>query len=186
MMVDYAKEYSIALYDLATEEKAEETLLEQLKVTAWAIAENPAFVALLHTPNLQKAERVDMIGQVFGEKVHPYLLNFLKILTEKRQISLLPRCYEAYEALYFQRHGILTVTAVTAVPMKEEAKERLTAKLEKQTGKQIFLKNQIDPSCIGGVRLIYDGKQTDASVRNWMDQLQNSLQKLECKLEESW
>lgn len=186
MMDDYAKEYSVALYDLATEENAEEAMLEQLKVTAQAIGENPAFVALLHSPNLQKAERVQMIEQVFGEKAHPYLLNFLKILTEKRQVSLLPRCYEAYEALYYQRHGILIVTAVTAVPMKEEAQKRLVGKLEAQTGKRIFLKNKIDPSCIGGVKLVYDGKQTDASVKNWMDQLQNSLKKLECKLEESW
>ncbi len=182
MMEEYAKEYSVALYDLAAEEAAEETMLEQLKVAAKAISENPAFVAMLSSPGLPKTERVQMIEQVFGGKAHPYLLNFLKILTEKRNIGMLPRCYEAYEALYYERHDILTVTAITAVPMQEAAQERLVGKLTKQTGKNIFLKNLVDPSCIGGIKLIYDGKLTDASVKNWMEQLQHSLTKLECKL----
>lgn len=182
MMEEYAKEYSVALYDLAAEEGAEDTMLAQLKVVAQAVLENPAFVALLSSPSLPKAERVQMVEQVFGGKAHPYLLNFLKILTEKRNISLVPRCYEAYEALYYERHGILTVTAITAVPMQEAAKERLVGKLAKQTGKHIFLKNLVDSACIGGVKLIYDGKLTDASVKNWMEQLQHSLMKLEWKL----
>ena len=177
----YAKEYSIALYELAAEEGVEESMLQQLEVIAQAISENPAFVALLCNPQLPKAERVQVVEQVFGTNTHPYLLNFLKILTEKRTVGLVPKCYDAYAALYYKEHNILTVTAITAVPMQEGAKERLIAKLTKQTGKNILLKNTIDPGCIGGMKIIYDGKLTDVSVKNWMEQLQSSLLKLECK-----
>ena len=180
-MEAYAKEYSIALYELAAEEGAEERMLQQLEVVAQAILENPAFVALLCNPQLPKAERVQVVEQVFGNNTHPYLLNVLKILTEKRNVALIPKCYDAYASLYYEKHDILPVTAITAVPMQEGAQERLVAKLTKQTGKEIRLKNVIDPSCIGGMKIIYDGTLTDMSVKNWMDQLQSSLQKLECK-----
>lgn len=180
-MEEYAKEYSIALYDLVAEDGAEEVVLQQFKVVAQAFSDNPAYVGMLNTPGLPKAERVQMIDEIFGQKVHPYLLNVLKILAEKRAVGLVPRCYEAYEALYYQRHNILTVTAITAVPMKDSAKEQLIEKLSKKTGKTIFLKNVVDPTCIGGIKIIYDGKLTDASVKNWMEQLQAGLMKLECK-----
>ncbi len=180
-MEKYAKEYSVALYDLAAEEGAEESMLQQLQIVAQAISENPAFVTLLCNPQLPKAERVQVVEQVFGGNTHSYLLNFLKILTEKRDIGLVPRCYEAYAALYYEKHDILTVKAITAIPMQASAKEKLMKKLEKQTGKHILLKNVVDPACIGGMKLIYDGKLTDASVKNWMEQLQGSLMKLECK-----
>lgn len=181
-MEEFSKAYSVALYDLAVEEGAEEAFLEQLRVIAAALEENPAFVTLLKTPNLPISERRALLDTVFGDRIHRYLRSFLKLLTEKRQIGLLPCCYTAYRERYEEQHGILPVTAVTAVPMGAPARQRLTEILQKKTGKQIRLDNRVDPACIGGIKLLYDGKQADASVKSRLDQLQAGLKKLELKL----
>ena len=47
---------------------------------------------------------------------------------------------------------------------KEKKKERLSQKLQAVTGKTIDLCNRVDPSCLGGVRLDYDGKRVDDTV----------------------
>ena len=43
------------------------------------------------------------------------------------------------------------------------------------TGKKVTLTNRIDPACMGGVRLTYDGNQVDGTVKNRLDTISNML-----------
>ena len=56
------------------------------------------------------------------------------------------------------------MTAITAVALSAEQAEKLTGTLSRITGKQIHLQNRVDPACMGGVRLDYDGKRVDGSI----------------------
>ena len=73
-------------------------------------------------------------------------------------------CCKAYRKLYNEDHGILEVFAYTAIALSEEQKERLSQKLQAVTGKTVDLYNRVDPECLGGVRLDYDGKRVDDTV----------------------
>ena len=53
--------------------------------------------------------------------------------------------------------------------------ERLTAKLEALTGKTVELHSRIDPSCLGGVRLDFDGRQIDGTVRRRLEDIRSIL-----------
>ena len=46
---------------------------------------------------------------------------------------------------------------------------------EKLTDKTVELTNRIDPACLGGVRLDYDGKRVDGTVRSRLDAIHNML-----------
>ena len=52
---------------------------------------------------------------------------------------------------------------------KSSLGKKLAAKLAGITGKQIELTNTIDPACIGGVRLDYDGKRVDDTILHRLD-----------------
>ena len=69
----------------------------------------------------------------------------------------------------------MPVSAVTAVPMTQGQKEKLTAKLAAITGKQIELTNTVEPTCIGGVRLDYDGKRVDDTIIHRLDAMSSML-----------
>ena len=75
-------------------------------------------------------------------------------------------CCKAYREVYNRDHGILEVCAVTAVPLTAQQTEKLTQKLIRVTGKTIDLQNRVDPSCLGGIRLDYDGKRLDDTIAN--------------------
>ena len=81
-MTEVGSVYGQALYDLARSEKVEETVLNQLDVLCRSFREEPDFLKLLSTPALPKEERCTVLDNSFREKLQPYLLNFLKILTE--------------------------------------------------------------------------------------------------------
>lgn len=167
--------YAQALYSLAKDEQLESEIKEQLEVLDKSFAQEPDFIRLLSTHNLATPERCRIIDDSFRGKVHPYVLNFLKILTEKGYIRHFPDCCRAYVDLYNQDNGILPVTAFTAVALTQQQEEALKQKLSRITGKQIQLLSRVDPSCLGGVRLDYDGKRLDDTVAHRLDAIGNML-----------
>ncbi len=168
-MTQVAIHYAGALYALAAEENLTDTVLAQLKALDAGIGAEPQFIQLLTAPNITKEERCAVLDDCFRSKVHPYVLNFLKILTENGYARHFSDCCKAYEAQYDRENGIVTVCAVTAVPLTQEQARRLTEKLSATTGKTVQLDNRIDPECLGGVKLRYDGKQVDGTVKNRLD-----------------
>ena len=176
-MTDVGSVYGASLYELAKEESLASEIGEQLIVLQESFRQEPDFIRLLSSPNLTKVERCQILDDSFRSKVHPYILNFLKILTEKNYIRHFSSCCDAYTDLYNQDNGILVVTAVTAVALQEHQKEKLTRKLNQITGKQISLRCRIDPTVYGGVRLDYDGKRLDDTVSHRLDAIRDLLDK---------
>ena len=167
--------YAQALYDLVKDEGGSEPVLEQMKALEESFRAEPGFLRLLSTPNLSKEERCAVLDNSFRDRLHPYLLNFLKILTEKGYIGHFCDCSLAYRQIYNRHNDIVEVTAVTAVPMTADQVDRLKNKLVKQTGKNVELICRVDPACLGGVRLDYDGKRLDDTVANRLSSIGNLL-----------
>ena len=167
--------YGQALYDLARDEKLSASILAELKSLTEIFAGNRDYVRLLSVPNLSKEERCSLLDEAFSGKVHPYVLNFLKILTEKGYIARFADCEEAYRNLYNEDNGILPVKAVSAIALTENQAQRLSAKLGSLTGKSIELTNVVDPACLGGIRLDYDGTRMDDTVLNRLESVRKLL-----------
>lgn len=174
-MTQIAATYGQALYDLAKEENLEQTVLEQMDVLQQAFAAQPTFITLLNAPNLSKQERCQILDESFRECVHIYVLNFLKILTEKGYMGHFSECCKAFRQYYNDAHAILPVQVVTAVAMQEQQAQRLTEKLSNLTGKTVQLSCKVDPAVLGGVRLDYDGKRVDGTVKNRLDNIRDLL-----------
>ena len=167
--------YGEALYTLALEEGLCETVLGELNVLEQSFSQEPDFIRLLSSPNLSKQERCQIIDDSFRGKVQPYVLNFLKILTEKGYMRYFSDCFKTFEDSYNRDNGILPVTAITAVALTSAQADKLSGKLSRITGKQIKLRNRVDPAVYGGVRLDYDGKRLDDTVSHRMDAIRSLL-----------
>ena len=174
-MTQIANAYAQGLYALAKEETLTDTVLKQLELLQEAFEKEPDFCRLLSIPSVSKEERVSIVDCSFRDRVHPYVLNFIKILTERGYARLFSECCDAFREQYNEDHGILPVRAVTAFALTQIQSEKLTEKLETITGKSIQLTNCVDPSCLGGVLLDYDGKRVDGTVRRRLDGVANAL-----------
>ena len=174
-MTQVGSVYGEALYTLAKEEGLTAGILEELSVLNESFRAEPDFIRLLGSPNLSVQERCNILDESFRGKVQPYLLNFLKILTEKGYMKYFSDCFKAFENLYNLDNGILPVTAITAVSLNTLQTQKLTEKLSRITGKQVKLLNRVDSSVPGGVRLDYDGKRLDDTVSHRLDAISKML-----------
>ena len=174
-MTETARMYGGSLYDLAAEEGLEKRILEELDQVSALLKDDPAYLHLLSIPSIPKKERCGLLDEALRGQIHPYVLNFLKILCEKGTLRELPGCARAYRVRYNQAHGILEAVAVSAVPMTAQQTARLHEKLEAVTGKQIDLKTKVDPSVLGGIRLDIEGTELDGTVKNRLASLRTSI-----------
>ena len=168
--------YGEALYQLCLEEKLTQAVLPQLRCLQQSFASEPDFIRLLASPSIPKEERCAILDRSFRDQVHAYVLNFLKILTEKGYIRHFDDCCKSFIALYNTDNGILPVTAVTALELTQVQKQRLMEKLASVTGKKIELTNRVDPAVLGGMRLDYDGKRLDDTIAHRLDAIRSLLQ----------
>ena len=167
--------YGQGLYALAREEGLEADILQQLQTLEEAFSQEPTFLKLLSSANVPKQDRTQILDESFREKVHIYVLNFLKLLTEKGHIAHFAQCFESYRAQYNEDRGILQVRAVSAVALTPAQQETLTEKLTAITGKKIQLVCKVDASVLGGVRLSYNGVQVDGTVESRLQAMEKML-----------
>ena len=176
-MTEVGSVYGESLYELAKEENLTKLIGEQAAVLQQSLQQEPDFIRLLSSPNLTKAERCQVLDDSFRDRIHRYLLNFLKILTEKGYMRYFSDCCDAFMAHYDQDNGILRVNAVSAVELSDQQKDKLKAKLSGITGKEIALRTRIDPRVLGGIRLDYDGQRLDDTVSHRLDAIRSVLNK---------
>ena len=174
-MTQVGNVYGEALYDLAKSENLSNDILQELSVLEESFRQSPDFLRLLAAQSITKQERCAILDDSFRDKLHLYVLNFLKILTEKGYSKHFFDCAASYREHYNRDNGILPVTAVTATALTADQATRLTEKLAAVTGKTIQLHNRLDPEVLGGIRLEYDGKSLDGTIACRLDAIRSKL-----------
>ena len=100
---------------------------------------------------------------------------YLRLLCEEDLLGELPGCLRAYQDRYNVDHNILEVTAVSAIALTAPSREKLLAKLQKMTGKNIVLTETVDPAVLGGLRLDMDGTRLDGTVQRHLERLRTEI-----------
>lgn len=175
MMKNFSLEYGIALFKLAQESGAEKEIFDDFDSVSRVFAAQPQLERLLSNPRLSADERANVMGSIFGGKVNLYLLNMLKILAEKRRCDMIEKCWQVYKSRYCEANNIMQATVYSAAELSDEQRSRLIETLSKKTGSDIILDSRIDKSCIGGMRIEYDGKRFDSSVKQKLSSFKKSL-----------
>ena len=166
-MID-VREYARALFLITEEDGITDGAFSELKLVAKLIEKEPAYVTLLDTPAVSKAEKLALIDEAFGS-LNKNLLNFIKILSERHSVYALPKILAEYSALYDEARGIVRVDAVTALELTATQCESLKNKLEGMLSGQVVINNIVDPSVLGGMKLRYSGVQIDGTVKARID-----------------
>lgn len=169
------KSYADALYELAVEADAEEQIYSELKDISNLYKDNSDFVRILDMPSVDKKERTELTDRIFSGQVHEYVLNFLKILSERRLSGKLSGCFYEFEKKYLLDKNMIAVTAVTSVELTNALREQLSAKLANITGRQVILENKINPEMMGGILIKYENSQIDASVKTRLEDMRRKL-----------
>ena len=174
-MTEFGREYGDGLFELCSEEGLDEEVLAELETLNALLKEQPDFVRLLMNMSLSREERLNIADQALRGQLHPYLLNFIKILVERGAVNEFPNCVSAYRERYGRAHEIAEAEVTTATALSEKQRQALREKLETMTGQKIRLKEHIRPDVLGGVLLELNGKRYDNTVQHRLDSIRQAI-----------
>ena len=174
-MSNISKAYADALFELSMEENILEEIKEQTALLVQVLADNADFVKLLNAPTVTKEEKISLADSVFSGKINKHLLNFIKVMIQRKNTAEMKASFDDFEKLYNKHNNIEKAVATTAVAMSDELKAKLVDKLQSITGKKIVLTNKVDPSCLGGVILQFNDMQFNDSISGKLETLKNQL-----------
>ena len=174
-----ARRYARALFELGIEAGGDPVLdrwLEQLQ-RAGTIFRDTGLYPILENPGIQFEEKRQILGNALPG-IDTFVRNFLYLIVSKNRIRLLDQMIAAFQTGLYERRGIAVVDVRTAIPLTDDQRQRLTTRLGNFLKKSIIVREEIDPSIVGGAVIIAGDKLIDASVLGRLDALHDQLLQL--------
>ncbi|MBP1561104.1 MAG: ATP synthase F1 subunit delta [Oscillospiraceae bacterium] len=174
-MTGAEKIYSEAVFELAKEQSCADAIKDELDALAVVFKDNPELPKLLTAPTVTLDEKLDVVKNIFGGKVSELTYNLLCVTTEKGRAAIIPDVAEDYKNRWYEMKNIAEVKVTTSVPLSENLRAKLKAKLEAVYKKTVILTESVDPSIMGGIVLNYGNTLLDGSVKAKLDAIQKQI-----------
>ncbi|MBK1989824.1 F0F1 ATP synthase subunit delta [Sphaerospermopsis aphanizomenoides BCCUSP55] len=169
---EIAQPYSQALLSLAQSKNLTEDFGADARTFLSLLAANNELQGFLDNPFIQPENKKNLLKQVLGEGVSPYLRNFLLLLVDRRRISFLEPILEQYLALLRQLNQTVLAEVTSAIPLTEAQQQAVKEKVLAITkAREVELEAKIDPDLIGGVIIKVGSQVIDASLRGQLRRL---------------
>lgn len=167
--------YARALFELATELKVTEKIIEDFSNINHIINISKDFQMLLENPVIKPELKKTIIKSIFGEKITELTMKLLLIITEKGREILIPSIANQYFIIYNQKNNRLPVNIITANNIDEKQKESIIIKLNSWLKKEIIPEFTVDKSIIGGIKFSFSDKIIDNSVKNQLQKIKSNM-----------
>lgn len=171
-----ANRYASALFEAGIDLEKIKQFNEELDFLQTVFSGEEKLLQILHHPKISRSEKRDLIDSLFKERLSEEIINFLYILIDKRREGYILEIVEEYRSLFNDHENIIKVVAVTAVPMEDKAKDKLSLVLKEKLKKTIELTNEIDKKLIGGVLLKVENKLIDGTVKGQLESIGRAIQ----------
>ncbi len=174
-----AGRYATAVFEIAREENALDSLESDLNVLADAIGESADFRDLLTSPIYSRDELVRAIGAL-AEKLGlgNILSKTLGLMAQNRRLFVLPALVQQVRGLIADHRGEVSAEVTSAVPLSDAQIEKLNSTLKSAVGSDVNLSVKVDKSLIGGLVVRVGSKMVDTSLQSKLENLQNVMKEV--------
>lgn len=168
-----AKRYAQAVFELAQEAGT---------VAAWdddlarmgAVAEDPVARSYFANPSVSRARRLALLEAVLPAD-HAEARNLAALLVERDRVGDLPGILEVYRDAVRDLRGIVVADVTTAEPLGPEERELVRSQLAAKVGREVELRERVDPEIIGGIVAQVGDTLIDGSVISQLRRLRTRL-----------
>jgi len=172
--VTIARPYAEALFGAAKESGNLANWSEQISVLG-QVAANPEVRAAISDPNVAAAQVVDLFRSTGGTAVVTELANFIQLLSNNGRLGLLPEIAALYDSYKQAEEGTKQAEIISAFPIDDNQVKALVPQLEAVFKSRLETSVSVDPTLIGGIKVIVGDQVLDTSVRGKLDALATAL-----------
>lgn len=170
--------YANSLFSVGLELNELDKFQKELNMISETLASSDELLQVLVHPRITDEEKKSVVDSLFKQRVSNEIINFLYVVIDKGRESVILEIIDIFNDLYDQYKGHIKVTAVTAIPISEDQKEKLIKKLEDLTKMNVNLTNEIDPSILGGMLIKTKNRVIDGTVASELESIRDTINKV--------
>ncbi|MCD9149573.1 F0F1 ATP synthase subunit delta [Pseudophaeobacter flagellatus] len=174
-----AARYATAIFEIAEESKALDSLETSINDLAAALADSDDLQNLLSSPLISRDEQEAAIAAIAKKMgLAPVLGNSLALMAQKRRLFVVPALITALRDRLAEARGEVTAEVISAKALTKTQSDKLAKTLAARVGKQITINATVDESIIGGLVVKVGSKMIDSSIRSKLNSLQNAMKEV--------
>ena len=150
-------------------------ILNDLNIIKDVTSQSKDLVEVMENPAIDDKTKYEIIDSVFSNHINAKIINFLKVLINKKRFKELNNIIQAYSDELDKINNIQRVEVISAVDLSQEQMQRLTEKLHNKLQKNVILSTKLDQSIIGGLVIKIDDDVIDNSLKNKLESLSKNI-----------
>ena len=175
-MEKVSSHYGLALYSLAVDlGKVSEYQLE-VKELSRIFKENEDFIMVLGSSFLPIEERQEILRKVLVG-VSDNVMAFIMVIMDNNRINEILDIFDSFNSYCNEYRGVSEGLIYSAFKLDQKVIDQIQTKMEKIEHNKVELKNIIDPTLIGGVKIVIHDHVYDGSIKHHIENMKTDLLK---------
>jgi F-type H+-transporting ATPase subunit delta len=171
-----AGRYATALFDLADQQQALDTVAADLVQLRQMIEESPELARLIRSPVLSRDVQARAMASI-TEKADLGVTtrNFVGVVARNRRLFALNNIIKGFLALLAARRGEVTAEVTAAQALTKDQLAAINEQLNRAIGSKVAVDVRVDPAIIGGLVVKVGSRMVDGSLRTKLTRLQLAM-----------
>ncbi|NNF28614.1 MAG: ATP synthase F1 subunit delta [Gemmatimonadetes bacterium] len=170
-----ARSYAETLFELARRQGAVADFEAGINSVAQLISENPQVREFVETPRISSEAKKQVLGESLDGRVPKILVNFVKVVIDKRRQRLLRSIASEFQGLVDDHAGRTHVDVTVARSLSQPELDEIAAGLSKALGKTVIPHLYVRPDILGGIVVRTGDSIFDGSIRRQIENMRKTL-----------
>ena len=168
--------YGLALYSLALDNKAVIEWQEEVKELSRIFKENADFIMILGSSFVPVSERQELVKKTL-KGVNDNIVALILVVIGNDRTSYLLDIFDSFNSYCNEYRGICEGLVYSTLKLDQKVINQIEEKITKIEHQKVELKNVIDPTLIGGVKVVVHDRIYDGSIKHHIENMKKDLMK---------
>jgi F-type H+-transporting ATPase subunit delta len=171
-----ADRYASALYDLASENKEVDSVLDDLKNLKKTIDNNKELYLLIKSPLISSNDKLEILLKLTSTlNLNKYSITFLKVISNNKRFASFSSIISQFININAIKRGDVLADVTSADSLSEEQRLDIKDQLKIILGDKLSLNFSVDKKIIGGLIIKVGSKMIDTSLANKINKLKIAI-----------
>ena len=175
-MKEITSRYAEALFSLKRDSNSLESTQKEIKELKKIFNENPDFIVILSSSYKSIEEKEQIIDKSLVG-VDDEIKSLLKVVCQNHRAKYIIEIFDEFNSLVNEYRGVKEGLVYSAQKLNEAQLNKLNKKISDVEHMPTELKNIVDPSLIGGVKVVINDHIYDGSIKHHLEDMRISLLK---------
>ena len=168
--------YASALYDLASEKKLVDAVLDDLLFIQSMIKNNKDLKLVIKSPLIKSNDKLVILQNILkSKKPNELSSTFLKVLSKNKRFQKTLDIISQFKNINAQKRGDVLADITSAEKLSNEQQDNIKEQLRTILGDKLSLNYKVDEQIIGGLIIKVGSKMIDTSLSNKINKLKIAM-----------